>query len=61
MKVVLTSNYNLEHIADILLHENVSEEFANNAVAEYNKTADTYFAIARDDAYRLWRGMDDLI
>ena len=64
MKVVLTSNWNNESIAEVTLTENLDEIQAEQKAQEYNEgTSDgsTYYAVVKPDDYRLWRGMADLV
>lgn len=64
MKVVLVDNFDRESVADLLLAENVSQEEAENIADAYNeKQTDSapYWAVVKNDDYRLWRGMEDLM
>jgi len=64
MKVVLTSNWDNESIAEITLAENLDIIQAEQKAEEYNaSTTDnsTYYAVVKPDDYRLWRGMADLV
>lgn len=65
MKVVLISNHNIESVAESLLEENVDTIQAELKAQEWNNVnascGSTYYAVIKDDDYRLWRGMVDLV
>lgn len=64
MKVVLVDNYDRETVEDLLLAENVSQEEAEQIADAYNeKQTDSapYWAVVKNDDYRLWRGMRDVL
>lgn len=62
-KLILVDNYNRETVADILLEENVSEEYAKMKEREYNNThpCGDWCASAVEDDYKLWGGITELI
>jgi len=64
MKVVRTSNYNIESEAERLIAENISEV---DAIAMRDKLRNDpkrssfdWFEV-KPDSYRLWRGMADIV
>lgn len=64
MKVVSVDNFNRESVADELIKENVSKEEGERIVKEQNdkmnpNSSDCY--VLKEDNYRLWRGMEDLV
>jgi len=65
MKVVLISNFNEESVAESLLAEDLDAIQAEQKADEWNnKNASdhsTYYAVVKNDDYRLWRGMADLV
>jgi len=65
MKIIAVDNYARESVADILVAENVHEQWAEFIVAALNEkfsseTANRYFYLVEDDR-RLSRGMYDLV
>lgn len=65
MKVVLMSNFSDESIAESLHAENIDIIEAERIAYEWNRQNasghSTYYAVVKDDNYRLWRGMADLV
>lgn len=65
MKVVLTSNFGDETVAEGLLAECLDELQAVRKAREWNdeycNDHATYHAVVKPDNYRLWRGMADLV
>jgi hypothetical protein len=64
MKIILTDNYAREHIAEVLLYEHLHPWIAEWMLTEMlraRRDDDPRWPIVRDDNYRLWRGMEDLI
>lgn len=64
MKVILTSNWDNESVAEIVLADSLDKIQAEQKAEEYNsKISDTstYYAVVKPDDYRLWRGMADLV
>ena len=62
MKIVLIDNLNRDHVAHILVAENVNPLFAELIVELLNRQArsDDYYVLKPDD-YRLSKGMEDLV
>ena len=64
-KLILIDNFNREHIADVLVEDNLDEEEANVKANKYNDEHRNmncdWFAKAVSDDYKLWRGMEELI
>lgn len=63
MKIICTDNYARESVADRLVAENVkSDDDAQIIIAALNAKAShcEYYTI-RDDDYKLWRGMEELV
>lgn len=64
-KLILVDNFNREHIADVLVEDNLDEKEANERANKYNdehrNSNWNWFAKAVSDDYKLWRGMEDLI
>ncbi len=65
MKVVLISNFAEESVAESLLEEDIDDIQAEQKAKEWNDKNchdhSTYFAVVKEDDYRLWRGMADLV
>lgn len=65
MKVVLISNHNIESMAESLLEDNLDSIQAELKADEWNarnaSDISTYYAVVKEDDYRLWRGMADLV
>ena len=64
-KLILVDNFNREHIADVLVEDNLDEKDANERADKYNDEHRNmnwnWFAKAVSDDYKLWRGMEELI
>ena len=64
-KLILVDNFNREHIADVLVEDNLDEKEANERANKYNDEHRNmnwnWFAKAVSDDYELWRGTDELI
>jgi len=62
MKVIGTDNYARDHIADVLVQDDLSDEEARRLAESLNDTRDlsTWYLVVPDD-YRLSRGMEDLV
>lgn len=62
-KLILVDNYNRETVADILIEENINEEYAKIKAKEYNDThqCGDWFARAVSNNYKLWGGISELI
>lgn len=64
-KLILIDNFNREHIADILVEDNLDEGDANIRANKYNDEHRNmnwdWFAKAVSDDYKLWRGMEELV
>lgn len=59
-KVVLVDNFNREHIEDKLLKEELTDAEAESLAQEYNSSHPSnwdYYAVAKPDEYKLWRGV----
>lgn len=64
MKIVAVDNFARESVADILIKENVSKEEGEKIVAEQNYGMgdnDPRYYVLKEDDYKLWRGMEELI
>jgi len=63
MKIVIVDNFGRESVADVLVAENVNENYAQKIVdflnSENGENSD-WFVLKPDD-YRLSRGMEDLV
>lgn len=64
VKIIAVDNYDREHIADILIAENVQQHYAEG-ISDYlqskyggSQASRYYKAVAND--YKLWRGMEEL-
>lgn len=64
-KLILVDNFNREHIADVLVEDNLDEEEANVKANKYNDEHSNmnwdWFAKAVSDDYKLWLGMMELV
>lgn len=62
-KLILVDNYNRETVADILLEENVTEEYAEMRARIYNNThkCGDWCARVVENDYKLWGGIAELI
>lgn len=64
MKIVATSNYALESVADFLVAENIKDDrvaqIMCDALNEKYGGGDYFYQVKADD-YRLWRGMEELV
>ena len=64
-KLILVDNFNREHIADVLVEDNLDEKEANERANKYNdehRNMDwNWFAKAVSDDYKLWRGMEEFV
>ena len=64
-KLVLVDNFNREHIADVLVEDNLDEKEANERANKYNdehRNMDwNWFARAVNDDYKLWGGIEELV
>ena len=64
-KLILTDNYNRETVADVLVEDHLSNDYAQLRADAYNdkyKHANwDWFAKAVPDDYKLWRGMQELV
>jgi hypothetical protein len=64
MKIVMVDNYNRDSVADVLIAENVNENYAQKIVEFLNEkegeNSTNWFSLKPDD-YRLSRGMEDLV
>lgn len=66
MKIVQHDNFNRESIADFLVAENIKSEayakvMCDALQAKYGgENSDAFFQVKNDD-YRLWRGMAELV
>jgi hypothetical protein len=63
VKIVATSNYNLESVADWLVCENLANEAVGREIVDAlnSKLNDAYYYMLVSDDYKLWRGMEELI
>lgn len=64
-KLILVDNFNREHIADVLVEDNLDEKEANEKANKYNDEHrnmnwDWFDKVVPYD-YKLWRGMEELI
>ena len=64
-KLILVDNFNREHIADVLVEDNLDEKEANERANKYNdehrNMSWNWFAKTVSDDYKLWRGMEELV
>lgn len=64
-KLILVDNFNREHIADVLVEDNLDEKEANERANKYNDEHRNmnwnWFARGVSDDYKLWGGMEELI
>jgi hypothetical protein len=64
MKIVCIDNYNRESRSDVLIAENVHKYFGEVIVEFLNKregdNTDNFFVL-KEDGYKLWRGMEELV
>lgn len=65
MKIVATSNFNIESMAEWLVADNVKEPYASEICEFMNikhggMYATYHFKVFPDD-YKLWRGMEELV
>lgn len=68
MKIIRIDNFAREHVADVLIAENVSQYHGRRIVDLLNKTEDKifngnsedYYKLVDND-YKLWRGMEELV
>ena len=64
-KIIATSNFDLESVAEWIVAENVNEPYVSELCAFMNEKHGgdnaTYFFVVKDNTYKLWRGMEDLI
>lgn len=63
MKVIGVDNFGRDSVADILIEDNLTAEAAEKVVSDYNDSRFTrpYWAIAVENNYKLWRGMEELV
>jgi len=64
MKVVLVDNLNREYIEDKPYKENLSPDMAEIEASEWNRKHFSefgYYAMVKDDDYKLWGGMSELV
>ncbi len=64
MKVVLVDNLNREEVADVLHKENLSPDMAEIEASEWNRKHYTqfgYYAMVKEDDYKLWGGIKELV
>lgn len=64
MKVIATSNFGDESVADVLVETNMSGEDANTLATRKNEEGGVnsmYYYQAVSDDYKLWGGMSELI
>lgn len=64
MKIICTDNYGRESVAERLVAENIkNSDEASSMCAALNKieggSSDHY--LVKEDDYRLWRGMEELV
>lgn len=65
MKIIGKDNFGRESVADILVCENVCNDYLGNIMVatlneEQGDDGNTFFDLVSDD-YRLWRGMEELV
>lgn len=64
-KLILVDNFNREHIADVLVEDNLDEkeatEKANIYNDKYRNTNWNWFAKSVSDDYKLWRGFEEFV
>ena len=64
-KLILVDNFNREHIADVLVEDNLDEKEANERANKYNDEHRNmnwnWFAKAVSDDYKLWRGLEEFV
>lgn len=64
-KLILVDNFNREHIADVLVEDNLDEKEANERANKYNDEHRNmnwnWFAKAVSDGFELWKGIVELI
>lgn len=65
MKIIATSNFNNDAIADVLIAENVNSNYAQFIADElqltFGGTNSRYYYMAVNDDQPLWRGMEELV
>lgn len=63
MKIVMIDGLCRDHVADVLIAENVCPQYAEHIAEDLNKTYgdnESYYVVKPDD-YVLSRGLEDLI
>ena len=64
-KLILVDNFNREHIADVLVEDNLDEKDANERADKYNDEHRNmnwnWFARAVSDDYKLWIGIEEFV
>ena len=71
MKVVAISNFDVESVAEFVISENgvpmeqLTDQEAKAKADDWNNKNchdhSRYFAVAKPDDYKLWRGMEELV
>lgn len=63
MKIICTDNYARESVADRLVAENVKNDDEAQFIIEAlnSRAGHAEYYVIRDDDYKLWRGMEELV